>query len=108
MKDIKPLLRELNIYDEAIETNNNAYVIDISNSDEFGKYYSLLDKNSKVKELTETSVVTLHNIIINYLYKNYQISLISDDDQNSYRLVITQLSKRDLEEIDDEEELADD
>ena len=108
MTDIKPILRELNIYDEATKASNNAYVIDIPNADEFGKYYSLLDKNKKVRELSDTSVMTIHNIIINYIYKNYQISLISDEDQNSYRLVITELSKRDLEEIDDEEENEDD
>ena len=68
MTDIKPILRELNIYDEATKASNNAYVIDIPNADEFGKYYSLLDKNKKVRELSDTSVMTIHNIIINYIY----------------------------------------
>ena len=108
MKDIKPLLRELNIYDEAVKSSNNSYVIDLVDSEEFGKYYSLLDKNPKVTELSDTSLITLHDIVINYIYKNYQLSLLSDDDQNNYRLVITELSKRDMSKIDNEEEETED
>ena len=104
MDDIKTILSELGINHEATKSKDGTYVIDVEDMDEFGKYYSLLDRNDEVEELDETSLMTIHNISLNYLYKNYQFSLISDNDQDSYKLVITLLSKEQIAKIEAEAE----
>ena len=102
MNDIKTILSELGINHEVTKSKDGTYILDIEDMDEFGKYYSLLDRNDNVEELDETSLMTIHNISLNYLYKNYQFSLISDNDQDSYKLVITLLSKEQIAEIEAE------
>lgn len=101
---IEQLLRNLGITQTATKSKNGTYVIDIADMDEFGRYYSLLDRNKEVEEISDTSLLTIHNISLDYLYKKYQLSLISDNDQDSYRLVIIPLSDKDLERIEKEAE----
>ncbi len=106
MADIKCILKELGINHDITESKNGTYVMDIEDMDEFGKYYSLLDRNDDVEELSDNSLMTIHNISLNYLYKTYQISLISDNDQDSYKLVVVPLSEKELKAIEDESDDA--
>lgn len=107
MADIKQILKELKVPESEISKSfDNSYVVDIADMDEFGKYYSALDNNRDVAEMTENSLLTLHGISLNYLYKNYQVSLISDNDQDTYKMVITSLSKKDIEKIERGNEYA--
>lgn len=107
MADIKQILKELKVPESEISKSfDNSYVVDIADMDEFGKYYSALDNNRDVAEMTENSLLTLHGISLNYLYKNYQVSLISDNDQDTYKMVITSLSRQDIEKIERGNEYA--
>lgn len=104
MEDVKSILRKFNLVGEPVKSGNS-YVVDIPNMEEFGKFYSALDNSRDVEELTENSLLTLHDISLNYLYKNYQISLLADNDQDTYRMVITELSRSDLEKIEAEDDV---
>lgn len=101
---MEEVLVELGINKPGEYGRNNTYVVDIDNSDEFGKIYSILDKNDEVEQNEENSLLTLHNASIYYLYGEYQINLIGDFDANQYRLVLTELVEEIAEEEIEEEE----
>ena len=104
MADVKQVLRDLNIESEGSKSPDGSYVIDIPDVDTFSKYYSILDKNKEVEELVDTSLLTLHDIRLSYLYKEFMITLISDNDQDSYKIVIKPLSQKQIAELGDEED----
>jgi hypothetical protein len=96
---VEKLLRELNIYLEGSYSKDGSYIVDIYDSDDFGRIYSLLDNNRNVEELESSSLLNTHSANISYLYDDYQLTLIADFDEDLYKLVITE-----YEYIEDEEE----
>lgn len=96
---MEKLLRELNIYLEGSYSKDGSYIIDIYDSDDFGRIYSLLDNNRDIEELESNSLLNTHSANISYLYGDYQLTLIADFDEDLYKLVITE-----YEYIEDEEE----
>lgn len=89
--DIEELLKDIGITKEGNYGKNNSYIIDITNSQEFGKIYSMLEKYDGVDEVTESSLLTEHNASLRYLGDDYQIDLLADFDQDTYRLVVTNI-----------------
>ena len=89
--EVKDVLDDLGIKASIQKSTGNAYVIDLSDSDDFGRYYSLLEKADGVEELSESSLLTLHNASLAYVYNDYQLTLIADYDQDTYKLVITKI-----------------
>ncbi len=96
---MEKLLRELNIYLEGSYSKDGSYVVDIYDSDDFGRVYSLLDNNKNVEELDDSSLLNQHSANISYLYDDYQLTLIADFDEDLYKLVVTE-----YEYVEDEEE----
>lgn len=88
---MKDFLKELGITDEGEYSKDNLYVIDIDDSDTYGKYYSKLDKSDLVDEIDDNSLLTLHNSSINFEGDNYLITLIADFEQDLYKLVCKEL-----------------
>lgn len=101
---MEQVLKELGIDKPGEYGRNNTYVVDIENSDEFGKIYSILDKNDDVEQNEENSLLTLHNASIYYLYGDYQINLIADFDADEYRMVLADVAEEMSKERDDEED----
>ena len=81
-------LAKLGISKVGYFSKNNSYVIDIDDSNEFGKIYSMLDKSELVDEVEDSSVLTLQSTSINYESDDYMLSLISDFDADTYKLII--------------------
>lgn len=99
------VLKKLGIYLDGEFSKDGSYVVDIYDSDEFGRVYSTLEKNDDVEELYSNSLLTIHNSSISYLYDNYQITLIADFEQDLYKLIISEYEYvEDEENIDDYEE----
>lgn len=99
------VLKKLGISLDGEFSKDGSYIADIYNSDEFGRVYSVLEKNDNVEELYSNSLLTMHNSSISYLYDNYQITLIADFEQDLYKLVISEYEYvEDEENIDDYEE----
>ena len=99
------VLKKLGISLDGEFSKDGSYIVDIYNSDEFGRVYSVLEKNDDVEELYSNSLLTIHNSSISYLYDNYQITLIADFEQDLYKLVISEYEYvEDEENIDDYEE----
>lgn len=96
---MESVLRKLNIYLEGSYSKDGSYVVDIYDSDDFGRIYSLLDNNKNVEELNDNSLLNQHSANISYLYDDYQLTLIADFDEDLYKLVVTE-----YEYVEDEEE----
>lgn len=71
-----------------LQKSSNSYVMDIDNSNEYGRIYSLLDKSEEVEEDPESSQVTFDYSSIQFFNDEYIIQLIADFENNSYRLTI--------------------
>lgn len=86
---MEELLKEIGITAKGEYTKNGAYVVDIKDYDEYGKYYSLLEK-SDLEEVQDTAQITVHTTNVTYTSEDYQIVLQADLDEDLYKLVVTQ------------------
>lgn len=86
---MEELLKSIGITAKGEYTDNGSYVVDIKNYDEYGKYYSLLDK-SDLEEIQDTAQITLHTTNITYANDEYQIVLQADLDEDLYKVVVTE------------------
>lgn len=84
---LEKFLEKLGITQVGHYTKTNTYVIDIDDSDEYGKIYSLLDKSDEIEEDEDSSTITVHTSNIMFESDNYQFTLIADFDQDTYKLV---------------------
>lgn len=82
-------LRQLGITKEGTYSRDGSYVISLDNSDEFSRYYSRLDNNDDVEELSDSSQLTLHDANVIYKYGEYQLSLQGNFDTDEYKLAMT-------------------
>ena len=83
---MEELLQSLGINEEPNESNNGVYVIDIKDSDEYGVYYSKLDRSPLLDE--ESSNVTLDGSTIVYMSDDYILTLVADFASDQYKLTI--------------------
>lgn len=84
---LEKFLKKLGITQVGHYTKTNTYIIDIEDSDEYGKIYSTLDKSEEVEEDEDSSTITVHTSNIIYESDNFQFNLIADFDQDTYKLV---------------------
>ena len=87
---MEELLKELGIEAVGEYSKNGAYVIDIKDYNEYGKYFSLLEKSDLVDEVQDTSQITIHTTNVTYATEEYQLVLQADLDEDLYKLVVTQ------------------
>lgn len=86
---MEEFLKELGITKQGRKNENGFYVIDIDDSDEFGKIFSRLDKSDLVDEDEESSSITLDSANITYLSDDYTITLMADfENDTDYKLVM--------------------
>ena len=86
---MEDFLKEIGITKEGKTNENGFYVIDIDDSDEFGRIFSKLDKSDLVDEDEESSSITLDSANITYLCDEYTITLMGDfENDTDYKLVM--------------------
>lgn len=75
------------------EYKDDAYVIDISNSLEWGKVFTKIDTSSKLNQLEDSQVVSEQGTSLSYLSQdeNFMVSLIADFEGDVYSVVINKL-----------------
>ena len=71
-----------------LQKSKSSYVLDINDSNEYGRIYSLLDKNDEVEEDSESSQVTMDYSSVRFFNDEYTIQLIADFENDEYRLTI--------------------
>lgn len=84
---LEKFLEKLGITQVGHYTKTNTYIIDIEDSDEYGKIYSVLDKSDEIEEDEDSSTITVHTSNLVFESDNYQLTLIADFDQDTYKLV---------------------
>lgn len=90
---IYDVLEKLNIPNQGNLTGKT-YVMNLDNSDDYGKYYSLIDKNSAVEYQEENSSLNLMGATLIYTLDNFLITLYADYDEDEYKLVIKDLGDK--------------
>ena len=86
---MRNFLKELGIEAVGYFSDNNNYIVDIENSDDFNKVFSKLDNCDLLEEDEDFSVVNVNASNIMYFSDKYTINLIADYDENKYKLVIS-------------------
>lgn len=86
---MEELLTNIGITAKGEYTKNGAYVVDIKDYNEYGKYFSLLEK-SELEEVQDTSQITLHTTNVTYANDDYQVVLQADLDEDLYKLVVAE------------------
>lgn len=90
---IYDVLEKLNIPNQGNLTGKT-YVMNLDDSDDYGKYYSLIDKNSAVEYQEENSSLNLMCATLIYTLDNFLITLYADYDEDEYKLVIKDLGDK--------------
>lgn len=91
---MKELLKKIGITEAGYFSSNNNYVIDFDNSDEYNKAFSKLDRTDLVEENDDTSVINMSVSNIMYSNDDFSLNLIADFDDDTYKLVVTDLKEK--------------
>lgn len=92
-KEVKELFaKEHGITKEGYETTTGVYVIDLDNSNEFSKVYTLLDKADDVDLDIEDMVMNEEEVFMTYLADEFDIRLIANLKDKTYRVEIEEAS----------------
>ena len=86
---MEELLKDIGITAKGEYTKEGVYVVDIKDYNEYGKYFSLLEK-SELEEVQDTCQMTIHTTNVTYASEKYQIVLQADLDEDLYKLVVTE------------------
>ena len=82
------LLKQIGIDAEPVKGENSSYNIDIKDSNEYGRYFSKLDKSDLVEEEQDASSVNFENSSIQFTNDNYTLTLLADFENDTYSLNI--------------------
>lgn len=85
---MEELLRQLGIDAEPVKGKNGSYNIDIEDSNEYGRYFSKLDKSDIVEEEQDASSVNFENSSIQFTNEQYTLTLLADFENDTYSLNI--------------------
>ena len=90
---MKDLLNKIGITEPGHFTRDDGYVIDFENSADFNRAFSRLDKSDLVDENEDASSITLETSTVMYVAEGFTLALIADFDQDTYRLVVTEIKE---------------
>ncbi len=82
------LLKQIGIDAEPVKGENGSYNIDIEDSNEYGRYFSKLDKSDLVEEEQDASSVNFENSSIQFTNDKYTLTLLADFENDTYSLNI--------------------
>lgn len=81
-------LESIGIYDKGTTASDGSYVIDIADSNTYGKYLSRLDHCDELEEDAESSQITSGPSSIQYIGDVYSVTLLADFEADTYKLII--------------------
>ena len=84
---MEEFIQELGIQGKLNKVNGKG-IIDIQDSNEYGRIYSRLDRSELLEEDEDSSQITLDNATIVYEGDDYQLTLLADFNADQYKLVI--------------------
>ena len=86
---MRELLKKIGIDISGYYSDNDNYIIDLEDSDEFNKLFSKLDNSDLLEENEDSSVVNTEVSNIMYYSNDFILNLIADYDSDSYKLVVS-------------------
>ena len=90
--DAIELLNKIGINREGTYSNNDSYIVDLKDSNDFGRIYSKLENSNDLDLQEDTLLLTIHNSSIEYRYEGtFQLVLKADWDNDAYELVVSEL-----------------
>lgn len=90
---MRDLLSRLGIINAGSYSEDDTYVVDIENSDEYNKIFSRLDRSELLEENEDASVVDYDVTNVMYVTEGYTLNLIADFKNNTYKLVVTEVKE---------------
>ena len=88
---MEEFLKRLGITAEGVLADDGTYVIEIPDSNMYARYFSILEKTDVVEEDESSSQLTSSASSIQYSNELYNITLMSDFDEDIYRLTIKEI-----------------
>lgn len=85
---MKEFLQELGIEDPGHFNDDDEYVIDIEDSNQYSRVFSKLENSKKVHEVEDDSVFDLEKNTLYFESEDYDIELSADLDEDTYSLKI--------------------
>ena len=85
---MEELIRKLGIQGTLNKTEKGKGIIDIQDSNEYGRVYSRLDRSELLEEDEDSSQITQDNSSIYYDADGYQLILLADFNADQYKLII--------------------
>lgn len=85
--NLEQLLKDLNITKQG-KMNGDKYIIQLDNSDEFSRMYTVLDKYEGADLDPEEMVMSSSSSIMIYLTDDFDITLKADFDKDTYQMII--------------------
>lgn len=89
--NLKEILKEIGIKQEAKLMEDNCYVVQLKNSNDYGKIYSILENSDLIEIDDDSSVLTYESSSIQYNGDGFVITLISNFDADTYKLTIKEV-----------------
>ena len=86
---MKEFLKSIGIENPGHYTDDDEYVIDIDDSNEYSKIFSKLDKSNKIHEVEDDSVFFFFFYVLYFEAEDYDIELSADLDEDVYSLKIS-------------------
>lgn len=91
---IEEYLKSIGISNKGTFGEDDSYVIQLNNSNEFGRMFTKLDSIDDVEQLEDNQVITEQGSSLMYesLSEPYLLNLIADFDGGIYELVVTRIN----------------
>lgn len=88
---MKELLSKLGINYTGYWGKEDSYIIDLPDSDAFGKVYSKLEQTNLLEPMEDNDLISSQNVSVLYTDDEYLFNLIMNLEQESYQLIITKI-----------------
>lgn len=91
--EIEEYISSIGVKETGFMSEDGSYVIDIIDSNKYGKIFSILDKSDDLDILEDNQVITEQGSSIMYesLSEPYLLNLIADFDGDVYQLIVTKI-----------------
>lgn len=85
---MKEFLKQIGIENEGYLSDDDEYIIEIDESNEYSKIFSKLDNSDLIHEIDDDSVFDLNNNTLYFESEYYDIELNADLENDEYSLKI--------------------
>ena len=91
--EVKEYLKSIGINQSGQEGKQGSYIIDLANSDEYGRVFSKLERAEDLEILQDNQVITEQGSSLMYESetKPYLLNLIADFDGDKYQLIVNEI-----------------